>query len=429
MNEYVTAVRALIAMAEDHRHLDGCFPNTVTPLSQQIAYGVVRHYFFLNTLTDKLLAKPLADKHQDIHWLLLAGLYSIDHLKRPAHASVNACVEATAGMKKPWAKGLVNGVLRRYGREGQALQQSANENIEARLDHPGWLIDAVRSAYPKLDGLFAVNNERAPMTLRVNRLRITRENYLAKLQSAGLSAIAGELSGSAVLLEQPVSVSTLPGFHEGEVSVQDEAPQLAPSLMNLSAGLRVLDACAAPGGKTCHLLESCEGLRLTAVDRDKKRIHRIEENLLRLSLEAEVICADLESLNDDKRFDRILLDVPCSATGIIRRHPDIKLLREHEDIAKLSLTQRVLLKKAFELLSHGGELLYSTCSILPAENDDVIAAFLHETPEAELLPVGHPDLNTYSQYGLQLLPASGSHDGFYYSSIRKTHPGSSGADR
>ena len=408
-------------MFRTRRHIEDCFTDRASPLSNQIAYGVIRYYFHLKSVLDSLLDKPLPDKHRDVELLIISGLYSMTHLKRPAHASVNACVEATVKLKKTWAKGLVNGVLRRYGREHDRLDQDADEHIEARLNHPEWLIHELEAAWPDAGTLFTVNNERAPMTLRVNETCTDRESVMAELAAAGIGSAAGRLVSTAVILERPVPVTDLPGFAEGRVSVQDEAPQLAPSLMNLAPGQRVLDACAAPGGKTCHLLEYCRNLQVTALDRDRKRIHRISENLERLSLSADVLCEELESFNPTHPFDRILLDVPCSATGIIRRHPDIKLLRDDEDIAKLSRTQLVLLKKAFELLSHDGELLYSTCSILPRENDDIITAFVAHQPDAELIPVFHPAITgNPATAGLQLLPESGGHDGFYYAVIRKS---------
>lgn len=424
MKEYVTAVQALDRMLNSRHHLEDCFADSASPLSQQIAFGVVRHYFLLQQLTVHLLDKPLPVKHQDIQLLLLAGLYSIDHLNRPAHASVNACVSAVAGLGKQWARGLVNGVLRRYGRERDRLLAAANTDSEARLNHPAWLIKTISASYPSPEDILSVNNERAPMTLRVNRRRGSRDEYLAMLTQAGISADRGTLSESAVVLAEPVAVDALPGFRSGYASIQDEAPQLTPALMNLFPGASVLDACAAPGGKTGHLLEYGDDLRVTAIDRDRKRVGLISDNLERLSLQAEVICTDLESFDHQAPFDRILLDVPCSATGIIRRHPDIKLLRQHADIAKLASTQRVLLKKAFELLCHGGELLYSTCSILPQENDDIITEFLAETRAAESIPLSHAEsVSGPHSPGLQFLPRTRSHDGFYYAAIRRTATG------
>ena len=228
------------------------------------------------------------------------------------------------------------------------------------------------------------------MTLRVNTSKITREQYLAKLSNEDIEARAGAFARSAVILGKAMPVEALPGFRDGEVSVQDEAPQLVPGLMNLEPGLAVIDACAAPGGKTCHLLESEPGIKLTSIDRDRKRIHLITENLERLSLQADVVTQSFEQYISETEFDRILVDAPCSATGIIRRHPDIKLLRTKSDVDKLSSIQRGLLDKAFDLLTIGGEMLYSTCSILRQENDRVIADFIEGDASKQLLPLSHP---------------------------------------
>ena len=424
MNEYVEASRVLRKMLEEERHLDECFGPASSPLSQQICYGAVRQYFLLDALVDSLLKKPLPPKHHDLKLLLFAALYSMEHLKRPAHASVNAAVNACGALNKGWAKGLVNGVLRSYGREGQALTRTVTDkSVEARLNHPLWLIDQIRHDWPEHPGIFDNNNRQAPMTLRVNLARTKMAPYRRRLTEAGIEHYRGDLSEAAVTLAHALPVTNLPGFAAGLVSVQDEASQLAPTFMNLQDSMQVLDACSAPGGKTCHLLEYRGSIRLTAVDRDSKRIGRVEENLNRLSLSANVICAELENLPCNTRFDRILLDVPCSATGIIRRHPDIKLLRKKSDIDKLSSAQRLLLNKAFGLLKTGGELLYSTCSILLAENDDVIADFLRKHGNAQTIPLKPPGATSVpTHFGLQLLPTAAAHDGFYYASLKKLSP-------
>ena len=372
------------------------------------------------------MTKPLADKHLDVRLLLLAGLYSVAELHRPAHASVNAAVSAAAALGKPWAKGLVNGVLRNALRGGEAL---ANYSIEGQRNHPKWLIDLFQSAWPDYD-LCAANNERAPMVLRVNRLKTTREAALTMLRQAGLEASGGSLSADAVVLAKPVAVKDLPGFAEGLFSVQDEAGQLAAGLLNLAPGQRVLDACAAPGGKACHLLETCPDILLTAMDKDARRLSLVQENLDRLGLSCTTRCAALaedgQALEGEQKqeqeaagFDRILLDAPCSATGVIRRHPDIKLLRQRADIDKLSATQNKLLAKAFDMLNPGGELVYATCSVLPCENDEVVKGLLGKDSSAHPLPINsdHPACFA-TEAGMQLLPG-GSVDGFFYARLGK----------
>jgi 16S rRNA (cytosine967-C5)-methyltransferase len=424
MNEFAEAVAVLKQVLEEGKHLDESFTGNTSPLARQICYGVIRDFYRLDAIVESLLDKSLPDKHLDLYLLLLAGVYSAKNLNRPAHASVNAAVNATKPIGKPWAKGLTNGVLRNYLRnETELTEKAANSSIEAQYNHPDWLIKMIQEAWPGRDDIFEANNTQAPMTLRVNHGKNSREDYMARLAESDMPSRIGNISDVAIILEQAVPVAALPGFTEGYASVQDEAPQLAATLMRLEPGLNVLDACAAPGGKTCHLLEIESGIELTAIDRDKKRIHRIDENLARLGLKANVVCEDFEDFKPDTLFDRILLDVPCSATGIIRRHPDIKLLRDKSDVAKLSSIQRVLLNKAFDLLKTGGELLYSTCSILPEENYDIVSAFLADHPDAETITldgqINMTDAMIVTQAGLQLLPTRAEHDGFYYAGIRK----------
>ncbi len=423
MSEYLEAGNSLSRMLEEDRHLGDCLKNT-SPIGQQICYGVTRNWFYYDRVIDALLDKPLPEKHQDLWLILMAGLYSMDHLHRPQHASVNHAVESVIKLGKPWAKGLINAVLRRYGREAETLKQQIVQSAEARLNHPEWLIKLINDDWPDHPEIFEHNNNQAPMTLRVNTSKITRDEYIAKLTNENIEARAGAFAPSAVVLGKPTPVEALPGFTDGEVSVQDEAPQLVPGLMNLKPGLSVIDACAAPGGKTCHLLESEPGIELTSIDRDRKRVHLITENLERLSLRANVVTQSFEQYTTDAKFDRILVDAPCSATGIIRRHPDIKLLRTKSDVDKLSSIQRALLDKAFDLLTIGGELLYATCSILRQENDRVIQDFLEGDASKELIVLRHPKCSESStllptEFGLQFLPTAQEHDGFYYSGIRR----------
>lgn len=422
MNEYVQSVRYLREFEQEHRHLDELMEEGTSPFVQQICYGVIRHWFSLSSLYQQLVDKPLPSKHTDIKLLIFCGLYSIQALNRPAHASVNAAVETSKKLRKKWASRLVNGVLRRYLRERESLDAAATDDkLEAQLNHPYWMIQRLKECWPDYPNLFEVNNSRAPMVLRVNLTAVTREEYLQQLLDTGLSAEPGLLCPSSILLAEPVKVTLLPGFQDGLVSVQDEAPQLAAGFLNPQPGNRVLDACAAPGGKTCHLLEFQPEISLTAIDRDIKRIDRITENLERLSLSADVQHIALEEFSAEP-FDRILLDVPCSATGIIRRHPDIKLLRKKTDVDKLHATQQVLLNKAFDLLSIGGSLLYSTCSILPEENDLMVSDFVASRSDVSIKPLPEVETGIKTTCGLQLLPQDAGHDGFFYSLLEKTAP-------
>lgn len=422
MQEYVSSVKTLLRVAEG-RSLDQAFNSKDSPLSRQISYGVLRNFYYLSACLEQLLSKPLADKHQDLELLIMAGIYSIDHLNRPAHASVNFAVESTGVLKKKWAKKLVNGVLRNYQRQKSKIDAQLENDEEAQTNHPEWLLELIRTAYPEnyLD-VVAANQSEPPMTLRVNHKRLSTAAYLEKLQAKGMAADTGDLSQTALYLKQPVPVEQLPGFNAGEVSVQDEASQFVVEVLNLEPGLRVLDACAAPGGKTCAILEA-QDVKLTAIDQDAKRAELVNDNLTRLGLNAEVQAISLLDYSPDQGFDRILLDVPCSATGIIRRHPDIKLLRQATDIAKLAATQEELLAKAWSLLNDNGELVYSTCSILPGENRDIVTRFQAATPGASFLPIvvkNPPTNGELKDTGLQLLPVDLGTDGFFFSRLKKS---------
>ena len=425
MQEYSTANAALLNVIYKGKSLDVSFAKGDSPLSKQIAYGVLRHYYELNALLKNLLTRPLPKKHLDLELLLLAGLYSIDHLNRPAHTSVNAVVEATIKLNKKWAKGLTNGVLRQYIRNKDLMREKISP--DSMCNHPIWLQKRISRAYPKLaEEIYIANNTQAPMTLRVNTLKSTRSDYQSMLAEAGIQSQVGEFAPDALILDQAVSIELLPMFASGFVSVQDQASQLIPTLLNLETDLSVLDACAAPGGKTCHILESCREVRLVALDISEARLSLIKENLLRLDLDCELKAEDFRDFKCSQKFDRILLDAPCSASGIIRRHPDIKLLRRDEDIDKLALTQLELLVKAWSLLKEDGELVYSTCSILPTENEQVIDAFLKM--EASARPINiEANWGQVAGNGRQLLPSShdkssnksASTDGFFFAKLKK----------
>lgn len=419
--EYQQAIAVLLDLLARGKALDASLDyHDASPLVRHICYGVAREYFLLEAILDQLMDKPLAKKHADIRMLLLAGIYSVRHLHRPDYATVDRVVEAAAGQGKPWAKGLVNGVLRNFIRRSDTLEAGACRQQEANTNHPQWLLDRFRDAWPdQLDAIIAANNSHPPMTLRVNRSRISPEEYAHLLDSRDIEYQASSLSKDALVLTTPMSVTELPGFSEGLISVQDEASQLAAPLLELFAGARVLDACAAPGGKTCHMLEQHPDIQLTAMDVDESRSQQITQGLARLNLECTVLTEDLlEFLPDTPGFDRILLDVPCSATGIIRRHPDIKLLRRNTDIDKLSASQLRLLEGAWRLLGEDGILLYSTCSILPEENDAVIDAFVDGRSDVSLLQIDTPPGHTTSR-GRQLLPETGGCDGFFYAKLKK----------
>lgn len=374
-------------------------------------------------MAEKLLQKPFKSADADVEALLLVGLYQLLYTRVPAHAAIGETVGCADKLKKPWAKGLLNAVLRNAQRESETIFAELERDPVVRTAHPRWLQKSLKAFWPEQwEAICAANNAHPPMILRVNRRHHSRDAYLALLGEAGIAATPCVYSRDGIVLEAAADVRSLPGFAEGWISVQDEAAQLAADLLDLAPGQRVLDACCAPGGKTCHILEAEPALAgVVAVDLEAKRLVRVKENLERLGLDAELIAADGRDIDkwwDGKPFQRILLDAPCSATGVIRRHPDIKLTRQPDDIVALAQLQGELLDAMWKALEVGGILLYATCSTLPTENTEVIAAFLERTPGAREL-----DLATAAgikqPHGRQLLAQQGGHDGFYYAKLIK----------
>ena len=393
-------------------------------LFKELCFGTLRWYPAIELLLKELMQKPLREKEFEIQGLLASGLYQLIHTRIADHAAINETVAAVAKLNRPWAKGLVNAVLRNFLRQREALDKKLSKNPIYTRAHPQWLLDLLFNGWGSAIALeiIAANNQRAPMVLRVNQQQISRDGYLEQLKAADIPAQATKHSAQGIVLDAPMDVTALPDFDKGFASVQDEAAQLAASLLNLKSGQSVLDACCAPGGKTCHILETQSDLsRVVAVELESRRIQRVEENLARLGLQAELKVADaceLESWWDNQGFDRILLDAPCSATGVIRRHPDIKLLRKPTDIVKLAEIQLQLLRSLWQTLNDGGILLYATCSVLAEENDQVIEKFLAETPEASVHEIdGSWGIKT--DYGRQLFPTINGNDGFYYSRLGK----------
>ncbi len=393
-------------------------------LLSEFCYGVCRWYFSLRSLSSMLLEKPLRDKDTDVEALLLLGLYQLRHMHIPSHAAISETVAACQDLKKPWASKLLNAVLRRYQRESETLEpQLQNSDVPATA-HPKWLIKQLQRDWPEQwREITDANNERSPMTLRVNQQQGSRVQYLQRCHEQNFPASAGQFSTVSINLQSPCDPHELPGFAAGDVSVQDEAAQLSSTLLRLKPGQRVLDACAAPGGKSCHILEHQPAIdSLTCLEIDQARSSRIHENLSRLGLTAEVKVADAGKPDDwwnGELFDRILLDAPCSGTGVIRRHPDIKLLRRREDIPQLATLQQQLLQTLWPLLKPGGLLLYATCSVLRAENSDQISSFLEAQPDANE-EIINASWGQSCNAGRQLFPQQGGHDGFYYALLRKT---------
>ncbi|AYC30875.1 16S rRNA (cytosine(967)-C(5))-methyltransferase RsmB [Pseudomonas cavernae] len=430
MNPRLAAARALSAVLSGKASLGGSLPvqlAKVEPrdrgLAQDLAFGAARWQPRLSALAERLLEKPFKAADKDVEALLLVGLYQLFHSRIPAHAAIAETVGCAEKLKKPWAKGLLNAVLRRAQREGAALLAELEHDPVVRTAHPRWLQKSLKANWPEQwEAICAANNAHPPLLLRVNRRQGSRDAYLAELQAAGIGAEPCAFSRDGIRLLAAQDVQSLPGFAAGRLSVQDEAAQLAAELLELAPDQRVLDACAAPGGKTCHLLEVEPGLsEVVAVDLEDKRLARVRENLDRLGLGATLIAADGRDTAtwwDGRPFQRILLDAPCSATGVIRRHPDIKLTRQADDIPALAQLQGELLDALWPTLTVGGVLLYATCSVLPAENSDTIAAFLARTPGARELDIAGP-FGLKQAHGRQLLPQADGHDGFYYAKLMK----------
>lgn len=416
----VQAARAVSAVLRG-RSLDDALPAQADGFTRALSYGVLRHRSQLEALLAPLTERPLKTG-SELHALVLGGIYQLLSMDIAAHAALNETVNACEALDQPRAKGLVNALLRRVQREREALLAALPRDFATRLSYPEWMVRQLREDWgPRCEAVLQAGNEPGPMTLRVNRRRQSREAYLERLRADGLDATPIESLADALQLHQPVAVERLPGFAEGAVSVQDGAAQLAADLLDLQPGQTVLDACAAPGGKSAHALERAD-VALTCVDSDPTRLALVQRTLSRLGLEAHLALADAADLrrwHDGKtRFDRILIDAPCSGTGVIRRHPDIKWLRRESDLPPLALTQRRLLDRLWPLLAPGGLLVYATCSILKAEGDDIIGAFLERQPEAKLtaipLAVGQA-----ARYGLRIQPGA-SFDGFYYARLRKS---------
>lgn len=386
-------------------------------LLQELCFGTLRVLPQLEWCIQQLMAKPMTGKQRPLHYLLMVGLYQLLYTRIPPHAVLAETVEGAVALKRPQLKGLINGVLRQFQRQQEELLARAANN-ESRYLHPSWLLKRIKLAYPaQWEQIVDANNQKPPMWLRVNRLHHTREDYLQLMQQAGIAAEPHAEYRDAVRLLVPCSVTDLPGFAEGWVTVQDASAQGCVDLLDPQDGEQILDLCAAPGGKTTHILEAAPKAHVMAVDIDEQRLSRVKENLQRLRQHAEVRQGDGRAPQQwcgDKLFDRILLDAPCSATGVIRRHPDIKWLRRDSDIAELATLQGEILEAIWPRLKPGGVMVYATCSILPQENSEQITAFLQRHAEAKLVKTGDTEAP-----GKQNLPHPEDGDGFFYAKLIK----------
>ncbi len=453
MDARSVATQILTQVIRERRSLSHCLETQLPllkdsrerALTQELCYGVLRWLPRLQALLKELLRKPLKTKDDDIQVLLLIGLYQHLYLQIPPYAATAATVEVTRTLKKDWASGLVNAVLRHFQRQRAQLLEQIDTKLSVKFAHPPWLLDRLQTNWPHhWESLLRANNSHPPLTLRINARCLSRETYLTHLQQANIVAELTPYTDYGVTIQQwPVTlgleeqldllksapakignwITHLPGFSQGWISVQDGAAQLAAPLLDVPAGARVLDACAAPGGKTAHLLEHYNNSgTLFALDNQPARIKKLEETLQRLQLTATIRCADATQPHtwwDGNPFERILLDAPCSGSGVIRRHPDIKYLRQPNDMAALTDQQQGLLKALWPLLKPGGKLLYVTCSVFAEENELQIEKFLttqHDADESRLMVQWGHALSR----GRQILSGENNADGFYYACLTKT---------
>ena len=403
--------RNLDQVLEEERQAAPDFSLQQRAALQDLSYGTMRHYGLLVGVLMQLLDKPLRDDR--IRCLLLVALYQLQYGKSAQHAVVDHAVSAARFLNAATG-GLVNAVLRNFLRRRVTLLEEAEKTTEGRYSHPQWWVDMLRQQYrERAESILLAGNGHPPMTLRVNRHLIEAEAYRTLLQQQGI--VASFIEPGALLLERPVAVDKLPGFFDGLASVQDAGAQYAARLLDVRQGMRVLDACAAPGGKTAHILELAD-VDMVALDRDEQRLQRVSDNLRRLHLKAEVRCGDAsqpEAWWDGKPFQRILVDAPCSASGVVRRHPDIKWLRRQDDIVGFSQQQARILASLWRLLGGGGKLLYVTCSVFEQENRQVIEEFISQHDDAMQLPLQVEGIEAG-----QLLPDE-HHDGFFYALLQK----------
>ncbi|MBN3124872.1 16S rRNA (cytosine(967)-C(5))-methyltransferase RsmB [Pectobacterium brasiliense] len=386
-------------------------------LLQELCFGVLRVLPQLEWCIQQLMAKPLTGKQRTLHYLIMVGIYQLHYTRIPPHAALAETVEGAVALKRPQLKGLINGVLRQFQRQQEELIQREATHSSHYL-HPSWLLARIERAYPHhWQNIVEANNQRPPMWLRVNRLHHTREAYLNLLEQEGIEAFPHAEYSDAIRLTAPCAVDQLPGFSQGWATVQDASAQGCVYWLDPQDGEQILDLCAAPGGKTTHILEAAPKSHVLAVDVDETRLGRVKENLLRLQMHAEVKQGDgryPDSWCKGRVFDRILLDAPCSATGVIRRHPDIKWLRRDRDIEELVALQKEILDAIWPHLKTGGTMVYATCSILPQENTQQVADFLTRHTDATLVDTGTREIP-----GIQMLPHADGGDGFFYAKLVK----------
>lgn len=393
--------------------------------AKQQLFGSLRYYHQIKGILDQLIEKPLKQKDLDIFSILVLGIYQLRFMSVPDHAAISESVELTRLINKPWASGLVNGCLRNYQRQLKALEQRLAKAKTFQFSHPNWIINQIESDWGEsASSVLNANNERAPMTLRVNQQKVTRDDYRQMLLEVEMPCQLHPLATDALVLDSACDVYKLPKFEQGWVTVQDAAAQLVVDLIDLQPNMKVLDGCAAPGGKTTHILQREPSTKLTSVELSDKRIQRIEQTLQRLEMSCQLKCADIldhKAWWDGELFDRILIDVPCTASGVIRRNPDIKLHRKKLDLVNIVDLQAEILRETWKLLKPGGKLVYATCSVFKAENENQIQSFMNDHSatldgfDNEL----NKQLSEHCQIGYQIFPGEQQMDGFYLCGLQK----------
>ncbi len=426
-NTRLLAISALAEVLDEGKFLSECTAlkdddsNRNLPQARHLAYGVLRWLVALAWLESQLLDKPLKEKDRDISRLIWLGIFQLWQDSTPDHAAINETTECARSLGKAWAVNMINAVLRRFQREQTTLLEQLSKTPE-HLAHPPWLLAATKTDWPEQwQNILEANNAPAPLCLRVNTQRTTREQLVSSLTAAGFNCEISKYAAQALMISPAAAVADLPGFKEGLFSVQDAAAQLAAELLDVEPGMRILDACAAPGGKTCHLLEQIPGIELTALERYANRLQRVQENLHRLGLQCHLVAADATDSSlwwDGQPYDRILLDAPCSATGVIRRHPEIRHLRDPDQVQEAIATQYQLLQQLWPLLAGGGKLLYATCSYFRDENSHQIKRFIAHHSDAEEAVI-NATWGFEQTHGRQILPGEHNMDGFYYACLRK----------
>ena len=432
MNARISAVLTLTPLLGNSGSLKYSLKNQISDcpenqraLMQELCYGTMRYYPKLLSILSVIVKKPLKNKDNDITALLLIGLHQLINMNIADHAAISQTVDVCKLLKKPWATSLVNATLRSYQRDQQEITQQLQTDNSFVFNHPEWFVEKLRHNWPDdWQSILRANDEHPPLTIRVNTNKVSRETFKQLLENQGISCFETKHSPCGLTLGKPTDVKLIEGFVEGLFSVQDEAAQLAGLLTNPQDEDNILDACSAPGGKLVHLLElsSAKAVRVQGLELEQHRAEKIVENFSRLGLECQLHVADASGRDwwDGQLFNKILLDAPCSATGVIRRNPDIKLLRNAEDIHKIVKLQKAILHNLWGMLETNGEIVYATCSIFPQENEKIIAAFLRENPDAEHREI-EADWGQKRPYGRQLFPVAGANDGFYYAVLKKNN--------